>query len=356
MRRRRFLKTGGAAGFVGTLALSGCQGNGDGTDDEADDGTTDAGGDGTGDGSGGGTTAPYAKWVYESAYAGAEDPGISAISLRYQTLSQSTDDEGDGGDSETPDDPLLGITASYLIGAALAIGFGVGAAPIGDAAEEGGPTEIATVASGGTILEGAYDPDAIGTAIEEGDGSTVGTDGDYTLYETSGFSAQTLAVSEDAIIGASEGDSVTDSEARVGEIIDTQTGDVTPYVEQDDDFAALASALPERDLTAIQYLPDGNVFEVEDSGEDSEGDSEFAGPSDLGLSGTARGIALSTTIDNEAQSLTTSIAIKYASADEADDRATVESAIGTAATDQSITVDGDTVIVEGTYDESVSQS
>ena len=355
MRRRRFLKTGGTAGFVGTLALAGCQGNGDGTDDEADNGTTDAG-DGTGDGSGGGTAAPYAKWVYESAYEGAEDPGINAISLRYQTLSESSSDDGDGGESETPDDPLIGVTASYLIGAALAIGFGVGAAPIGDAGEEGGPTEIATVASGGTILEGAYDPDAIGTAIEEADGSTVGTDGDYTLYETTGLATQTIAVSEDAIIGASEGNSVSDPETRVGEIIDTQTGDVTPYAEQDDDFAALASALPERDLMGIQYLPDGNVFEVEDSGEGSEGDSEFAGPSDLGLSGTARGIALSTSIDSEAQSLTTSMAIKYASADEADDRATVESALGTEATDRSVTVDGDTIIVEGTYDESVSRS
>jgi len=351
MRRRRFLKTGGTAGFVGTLALSGCQGNGDGTDEEADDGTTDAG-----DGSGGGTTAPYAKWVYESAYEGAEDPGISAVSLRYQTLSESSSDDGDGGNSETPDDPLIGVTASYLIGAALAIGLGVGAAPIGDAAEEGGPTEIATVASGASILEGTYDPDAIGTAIEEADGSTVGTDGDYTLYETTGFSAQTLAVSEDAIVSASEGDSVPDPEARVGEIIDTQTGDVTPYVEQDEDFATLAGALPERDLMAVQYLPDGNVFEVEDTGEDAEGDSEFDGPSDLGLSGTARGIALSTTVDSEAQSLTTSMAIKYASADEADDRAAVESALGTEATGRSITVDGDTIIVEGTYDESVSQS
>lgn len=333
MDRRQFVKLAGIASVATTGALAGCQGGGNGTEN----------GD-NGNGSVGGSSAGYNTWLTEDADSSGS---VTAISLDADALSelQSDDQTTSENNEQVQQDALASTPISYLLAASLAVGFGTADLGLSNVSGENSSAETQHVLSGGFVFEGSFDTDEIGSSVQSAVGGEPTEYGGYTLYEQSeSGSSRTVAISEDTIVASTtNSDSVTDPASRARAIIDTGNGDADSYSDTEPPFNQLSTALPSQMIMGTAYSPDGGA--LESSSEDSFGDFTTIGDTDL--SGNALGVAASA--DFSSESLTPSVAIRYESESEVDDRSTIESALGSQASNRTVSIDGPLVVVSGEY-------
>ncbi|MFC7176491.1 hypothetical protein [Halosegnis marinus] len=134
MRRRHLLSTAAAAAAAGLAGCSSLPGTGS-----------------------SGERARYDSWVRDD-----DDGDVAAVTLDLSTYRElgetgtATATETPAADPET-DDPLLLIPAAYLLGGALAVGFGVRYG-LSDTIESDGGAEYAHVVDGAIVLEGSSTP------------------------------------------------------------------------------------------------------------------------------------------------------------------------------------------------------
>jgi len=339
VERREYIKLAGMASVAATAGLAGCSddegsgGDGDGTED----GTPE---NGNGDASAG-ALARYDQWVYADASEAAETTAISV------DLTQVAEDESEEEGGDETQDPLATTPLGFLFIAGFAAGFGTFGTGLDGFAEEESGTEQFHIASGGVIFEGNYDASSLTTDVEDAGGTEQESYGGYTLYyNDSGQNPNAVALSDDVVIlvSDSDDDEVDDPLARVKDLVDTGNGDKTLLSEESDRFADLASALPDRGVMGVAFSEEAEALNEGESGDD------FAFFGDTDLSGRGNGLATSADF-NDDRSLDSSLALRYENESEVDDREDIESAIGTDADEQSVSIDGPLVVVEGSYEE-----
>lgn len=333
MDRRTFVKVAGMASVAATAGMAGCQGGGD-------DGSTD---DSPSDGSiSGGATARYNQWLYADAVEGSES---FAVSLDWETASNQQSSQSTASSDESLRDDALAITPiSWLFVGALSVGFGLSQLGLNSAVEEGGPTEYVHVASGGIIIEGSYDTESLATSIEQAGASQVEEYNGYTLYQQSGTQGTAIGLSsETVVVVQGSGENVSDPLARVKGIIDAGAGERTLLSEDSESFNDVANALPNRSVMGAAHRPEPEPLNSS-SGEEG-GDT---GLSQTDLDGEVDAIA--TSADVSQGSMTSAMAIRYTSEGEVNAKADIEAAIGSQASNQSVTIDGPLVVIEGEYD------
>jgi hypothetical protein len=338
MDRRQFVKLAGMASIVATGGLAGCQDGGNGDGDGTEDGTPD-----NDDGTGGGTTARYNDWVYADANADRE---MFAVSLDWQSIPDMDDGQATPQENEALQNDVLATTpVSFLFVGALSVGFGLAQTGVDSVVQEegDGPTEFVHVASGGIVLEGSYDEESLAQSVEEAGATEVEEYNGYTLYEND-TSGAVIGLSSDTIITVQRSsDGVSDPLARTKGLADAGAGDKTPLSLNVAAFADLMTALPNRAIMGTSYSSEARPLNsTPDSGE-----GDRTGFSQTNLDGNINGIASSASLSEE--SMTSSLAIRYESESEVNDRAALEAAIGTEASDRSVTIDGSLVVIEGTY-------
>jgi hypothetical protein len=96
---------------------------------------------------------------------------------------------------------------------------------------------------------------------------------------------------------------------------------------------------------SVSYDAAGGLFEG-GAGE-SGGSFDLVSIADIELEGDATGVATSAQYTQD--ELTTGMAIQYASEDAVDSEADIRAALGEAADDRSVSIDGRLVVVEGTF-------
>lgn len=319
MDRRRFMRLAGAAGGLATTALAGCSSSIPGTSTESGSVTE-------------GEQASYAEWLGEDT---TQSNGLMNVSsLGGSALVDSEDENAEENDRIRSD-----ALATVLVEWGVQVGF-VMAEPemmgVPDPGAEESETDRFHWINGTRVLEGNYDPARIGSANE--DVQRIEDDGDYTLYIDDG---STLAVSEDAVLWARDlSNLISDPTARVQAHIDATASEDTRYASEHDAFADLQDALPNRGYSGVVFDPDGGVLE-------GESNSDYTQIEDTELESDVLGYTGSSTVDGD--NLTASVAVRYADAEDVDDRETIESALGAEADERTIEIDGPMVIVEGEY-------
>lgn len=341
MERREFVKCAGMASVAASVGLAGCSDGGDGGGDEDTGGSVTAG-----------ERARYNQWVTEDTYNGEE---LFAISLNIAALpdEDSEGTETSDGDSEEPEDPLAGLPLTFLLFGGLAAGLGTYGLGLEGLSEEDSGTEKIHIA-GGLVFEGDFDAGSLETSVEEAGATETEDYHGFTIYTDAGGDDETaIAISEGAVIVVSKdmADSVTDTLPRAKVIADASFGEATPLSEERSVVEDLMTALPNRPVMGVAYSDEAKPLNEEDESDDggtgSRDDSTtFA---DTDLSGRANGLAASADLTGD--SLTSSVALRYESEGEVDDRSDIEDAIGNDANDRVVDTDGPLVVVEGSYDE-----
>ncbi len=343
MDRREFVKLAGMASVAATGGLAGCQSGGDEPGDETEDGTPDGQPDGN-DGPSGGSTARYNDWVYADANADRE---MFAVSLDWESIPNFDDSQSTpSGNDALQSDVLATTPMGFLVVGALTVGFGLAQTGVDSAVQDegDGPTEFVHVASGGIVLEGSYDVDTLAQSVEGAGASEAEEYNGYTIYENDTTGTVVGLSGETVITVRSSSDGVSDPMARVKGLVDAGAGNKTPLSQNAAAFADLVSALPNRAIMGTSYSTEARAL---NSTTDS-GDGSQTGFSQTDLDGNINGIASSASLSQD--SLTSSVAIRYESESEVNERSALEGAIGTEASDRSVTIDGPLVVIEGTYD------
>jgi len=326
MDRRQFVTAAGTAGVLASTSLAGCIG---GVLDEA----------GVGDGNGGGSvseggTASFNAWV--GAGTTVQNGRVSVASVGGETLRT---DWGPARENQRIQDDALamsvaewGVPAGFAAGGATLVG-------LADPTTSGSRTDRFNLVRPTRVYEGEWDPARLRSAQELDRREEYGG---YTLYEGEVLDSEmTAAVSADAVLYVRDQlDAVSDTTARIKSHIDASREEAARYATDHDAFADLQTALPVRGYSGVEFHPDGGVLEGE-SGYD------FTTVQDADLNRDLLGYAGST--DTDGDDMTTSVALRYPSADEVDDRETIESELGAEADERAIEIDGSLVIVEGEY-------
>lgn len=334
MERRKFVKMAGMASVAATTGMAGCQGDGNGTED----------GSPTGNGTlSGGGAARYNPWVLADAADGSE---AFAISIDWQANTAMGDGEQTATeDPELQNDVLAVTPMSWLVFAAFAVGFGLSQLGLGDATKEEGPTEYVHIASGGTIFEGSYDTDSYGDSVEQAGASEVEDYNGYTLYEMSGTQNAVIGLSsETLVVVQASSDGVSDPMARAKALIDADAGNAALLSDEAEPFDDIVNALPNRDVMGGVYSSEAEPLN-KSTGDSEGGQTGFA---QTDLDGEVN--ALATSADISQDGMTSAIALRYASESEVNAKADIEAAIGGMASNQSVTIDGTLVVIEGEYD------
>ncbi len=357
MDRRRFVKLAGTASVATAAGLAGCSDDGGTSENNSDDdtegtptpdgtpeGTPDDGQDEQdGQNSQGGDPTPgerarYDSWILQDAYGSG--PIDFAVSLDIAALSAVGEAEED---TDPPDDALAVTPLSFFgLGSNLATGV-LGIPRSGSDQDTDQPTEYLHVASNSVIMEGNYDADATATAIEDQGATESEQYGDFTFYTIDGQNGTSVIgiTSDTVIVAGASGESSPTEQARL--LADANNAEATTYSAGVGEFDELMTALPDRTIMGVSYDPEGNVLEGTGGG---QSELEFIEETELGPN--VLGYATSATLESSGIA-TSSVALRYESADDVDDRSTIESALGAEADVQTIAIDGPLVVVEGEF-------
>jgi hypothetical protein len=391
MERRTFIQRVCAASAVTSAGLAGCAnfgagesdgsdgggGDGGGGDDGGDGGGGDDGGDDGGDGGDGETTsgdtptesptmAPqtvaggerafYDDWASEDTYITDE---FQAFSVRAGA-GQSTPSTPTPTPTPTPEgtdaplDPILGYSTTYLV-AALFSGFALAGFNVGQVTSDGGGAERIHVPGESLVFEGSFDSDALQSSVGDSEASESGTYEGYTTYEMgSGEDLAVLGVSGEALVHASAGEAVSDPRSVVESTIDAGTGNATPYGSDNPAYEELVTALPESTVMGTSFAKEGDVTRdtptpTPEAG--GGGGSDFFEIRDFDLEGAVRGFATAWAFEQDQESTTPRMAIRYASESEVDDTSLIREQAAPRAADVSVTSSGALVVVAATYTE-----
>lgn len=335
MDRRRFLRVVGATGTVGSTLLAGCSGL-----------------PGIGSGAPSGERAGYDAWVGNGS---VEDDSVSAFSLDLETF-RDLRDSGEETTTETTtttnsgaSDPLIGIPATYYVGAAFLLGFGLSGTGLSSLVTEDGLGEWVHAPGEGIVIEGSFAASDVAASVRDADGSQTSSHEGYDLYEVG---ESVVALNDGVALVVDGTDDVADPSEVARRLTDVGAGRAERYSDTSNDYDALATALPNEGIAGLQYDAAGGVLEsAEDESEEDAGSfSGLMGFSDIYLDGDAVGGTVSATFSTETTEST--LAIRYASEADVDSRSDVEAAVGTEAASRSVTIDGQMVYIEGRYKES----
>lgn len=338
MNRRRFLQTTSITGTSPLIGVSGCIGS-------LSDGNELPNGE----------RAGYDSWVGSNA---VEDGTIGTLTISTEVYQSLQNEETDTStptsttDADTETDPLVGIPATYLVGALFGLGFGLSGAGVSGLIEEDGLAERAHLLTPGIVLEGSFDTDSVSSSVSNAGGESVDSYQDYTLFrQASGGTETAVAVSGDAIVVVNGSDGTSNPAARLRKLLAVDAGEASRYRNESVDYDSLVTALPARGVMGISFDSNGGVLDSDD-GSSAAGDSSstgLVGFGDLPLDGDAVGGATSASISSN--KVTSAVVILYASKEDVDTRADIEAALGSQANSRSVSIDGRTVYVEGTYEE-----
>lgn len=337
MERRRFLKTLGVTGTATMTGLAGCGVLGAGTSN--------------------GERASYDAWVSSDE---GSDGAVSAFTLELSLLRKlenqtttatttTSEETTTAATTTTGIDPLSAIPGTYVFSTVL--GFGIGFAQTGltGLVKEGGSAETIHLVGGSFVLEGSYDVENVRSKVSESVLSEAESYEGYTLYRAgSGQEGIVVAVSDEAVVYVSGDEETPDPTGHAKTLVDTGSGSGDRYRNDSEDYDQLVTALPSRDLQAVEFSTDGGLFESEsdDRTPSSPGIITF---SDVELSGNALGGSVSASLSQD--ELESALAFRYANEDEVDAKADIEAALGGQADERSVTVDGRMVYVEGRFEQ-----
>lgn len=334
MNRRQLL---GAAGAGVASALAGCGGLG-----------------GSANGNGGETATAQSDPARYAAWMPADVTGtVRAVTLQYDALAdlQSTP-TGSSTPTPTPtpetvttpegrsSDPLVAGTTRNLF--AIALLASVAATDVPSLVEPSGGTDQITLTDASLVFEGSYDTETLASSPTDANNEETKSNGEFTYYTPSEGTTIT-AVGEETVVLLADS-AVSDPEAAVDSVVTLATGEGTTYASEQPAFDTLSRRLTGNTLSAISYSGEAFFTTPATETEDSESFPLRA----TGLSGDAVGMATNMTLEEE--TYTARAAITYTSADAVDGEDAIADAVGYAADGQSVTIDGDTATVSGTYD------
>lgn len=330
LTRRQALQLGGATALI---AVAGCIG-----DDDDTGGTT-------------GDAPAYAEGIP------TVDDEVFILYLDIEGLDELEDeleDEDDGpqdDDSEFGEieDPLLGLATAGLIGIAFVAGFafiGTGLSGILDDEDEF-ETSISELylANDAVVAGGDIDTDEVDDAltdVPEGGFMTayeqVDEVGNYVFYEPAdGNQEQVLAVSDNRIL-------LGDTRPEIDPIVETDSGDRAPAIEEYEAFEWLLSTAGHGHLVFAGYSPDG--FEDEEPAEVEGETDEFE--EIIGANGLSSSLTLG---DRE---MNADLALEFDELSE-ETRAEIEELLeeetAALAETYSLEFDGNRVVASATYSE-----
>jgi hypothetical protein len=331
VNRRDFIERATATGLL--AAAAGCSSPlGDGSDGSPTRPRTE-----------GGDPASYAQWIPADAAqtldAGGDGPPIVGFNTDLTALYEAQDDTATADETtgETTDglsrDPMIAFPSVVVFVVGFQ-GFALAENGLGNFVEGERVAENYQSNGAVSIYRGSFDPDGVGESLTGAGGEAAGSYEGYDLYRTDG---RAWAVTAETTMFSSEEDGLDDVRAT----IDAGSGASDRLVDTDDQFRRLVTALEDRGTGTVAYSSDGGVFDPESN------DSPSPSYGDIDLSGSALGAATTATVGTE--EVEAAMAVLYPSADAVDDRSRIESAIGFAADDRTIDVDGRLVTVSGTY-------
>lgn len=393
MERRTFIRRVCAASAVTSTGLAGCAnisvgdgGNGGGDGSGSGDGGDGDGGDGSGSGDGGGgdgsdgadaptpsATPSATATMAQQTVAGGErafyDDWASEgtyLTDRFQAFSvragagQSTPSGPTPTPTPTPEgtdapiDPILGYPTTYLV-AALFSGFALASFNVGEVASDSGGADRIHVPGESLVFEGSFDTDSLQSRVGESEASESGTYEGYAMYEIgSGEDLAVLGVSGEALVHASAGETVSDPRSVAESTIDAGAGSATPYGNDNPAYEELVTALPEATVMGVSFAKEGDANRdtptpTPEAG--GGGGSNFFEIKDFDLEGTVRGFATAWTFEQDQESTTPQMAIRYASESEVDDVSLIKEQAAPRAANVSVTTSGVLVVVAATYTE-----
>lgn len=327
--RRQLVQTLGLAAVGG---LAGCS---DLVPDQTGTSTTTGTATGTPSGSDAvetGELPPYANFV----------PDTADVVLGTMFDLQVEDDHRIGPPPETVSDPLRysSMTAAY-VGSLLELSLYVGT-EFGFDTRRLGTSEIQRALAVGTVgvlelpvdLSGAIADaeDGAGTVEFEAEDRAIISKADGTL---AGLTTDAMVFTPPRVD--------TESPERIRDIVDTRAGVRQPKHEVDDSFASLLAEAEATGSIAFGYAPD-------DALETLAGETSSSSPVAIPTEGfgSATGAVFRIDLQNGDQPQPASGLMRFPDDDNLDLESAAES-VGSAATDRSLTRDGGTVRVTGTY-------
>lgn len=349
--RRRALQAG-VAGLG--IALAGCLGDDDDTDDDRGDP------DGIG---GSGEIPDYASFVPLATDDDTDEEFAIAIVLDFEALDELADEEADSdpgeGEEELPEDPLIAIPVSGATGILLVALFGLG--PTGldglvdEDEQEAFDSEVGQMlfSGGGLALTGEFVRDEIDetlTTVPEDDlfsieWERVDERSGYEIYEPAQSdpddTAQVAVGETELFVG---GDDPEEFEAA----LDTAVGDRAPAHEQFDSFEWLLRTAGDGAMTFTTYTPDTTLDELEDEDDEGEEDLDDELLDDFDELTGATGFASTVSFDGE-ETVTATSAFTFEELDD-DTRADLEEVLGAEGRDVSFEAEDGRVVAEATYD------